>query len=202
MLLCGRAQSEGRVALHTARTQLHAQELEKKKIARKKLGQLRAEQKKIQCILGKGKGGVSPSRISVEAGEIRVQPSFADMLLVKRLGGRFRGSLWRWPATPANARMLRAKLRAVEATAEFDALVGPMAAAVEKHFETTPPEEVVANAEALTQSTPVSGISEQQQSITLPTVASRRSSRTRRSRSRLACGRGPGGTSGRRSSFA
>ena len=112
---------------------------------------------------------MSPSRISVEAGEICVQPSFADMLLVKRLGGRFRGSLWRWPATPANARLLRARLRAVEATAEFAALIGPMAAAVQQHFETTTPEEVVLNAEALTQSTPVSGI--QQQSITLPSVA-------------------------------
>ena len=84
----------------------------------------------------------------VESGEIRVQPSFADMLLVKRLGGRFRGSLWRWPATPANARMLRGNLRGRETTPEFDALAGPVAAAVEKHFAETPAAEVVANAKA------------------------------------------------------
>ena len=101
---------------------------------------------------------MSPSRITVESGEIRVQPSFVDMLLVHRLGGKFRGSLWRWPATPANARMLRAKLRAVEATAEFDALVGPIAAAVEKHFAETPAAEVVANAEALRQSALLPGM--------------------------------------------
>jgi len=98
---------------------------------------------------------VSSSRISIEAGEIRVQPSFADMVLVKRLGGKFRGSAWRWRATSANARMLRRKLRAVEATAEFEALAGAVAAAVENHFAATPPAQVVANAETLLQPTPV-----------------------------------------------
>jgi hypothetical protein len=34
---------------------LHARELEEKKIARKKLRELQAEQKKIQRMLGKGK---------------------------------------------------------------------------------------------------------------------------------------------------
>jgi SNF2 family DNA or RNA helicase len=128
---------------------------------------------------------VSPSRITVEAGEIRVQPSFVDMLLVKRLGGRFRGSLWRWPATPANARLLRTKLRAVEATAEFDALIGPITAAVERHFVETPAAQVVVNAESLREPALLSGMYEQQpaadagrygdgsyqQSITLPSVA-------------------------------
>jgi len=84
-----------------------------------------------------------------------VQPSFADMVLVKRLGGKFRGSAWRWRATSANARMLRRKLRAVEATAEFEALAGAVAAAVENHFAATPPAQVVANAETLLQPTPV-----------------------------------------------
>jgi len=113
---------------------------------------------------------VSPSRITVESGEIRVQPSFVDMLLVHRLGGKFRGSLWRWPATPANARMLRAKLRAVEATAEFDALVGPIAAAVEKHFAETPPAEVVANAQALRQSALLPGMYTQEVMVVPPPV--------------------------------
>lgn len=84
-----------------------------------------------------------------------MQPSFADMVLVKRLGGKFRGSAWRWRATSANARMLRRKLRAVEATAEFEALAGAVAAAVENHFAATPPAQVVANAETLLQPTPV-----------------------------------------------
>jgi len=51
--------------------------------------------------------------------------------------------------------MLRRKLRAVEATAEFEALAGAVAAAVENHFAATPPAQVVANAETLLQPTPV-----------------------------------------------
>jgi SNF2 family DNA or RNA helicase len=123
---------------------------------------------------------VIPSRVTVEAGEIRVQPSFAAMVLVKRLGGRFRGARWWWPATPANARLLRSKLGEVEATPEFDALAGPVAAAVEKHFDSTPAATVVANAELLRQSDTLPGISSvgtaadrygsggYQQSLTLP----------------------------------
>ena len=117
---------------------------------------------------------MSSSRISVEAGEIRVQPSFADMVLVKRLGGKFRGSAWRWPATSANARMLRGKLRAVEATAEFEALVGPVAVVVESHFATTPPAQVVANAETLLQPAPVvAPVVEEEPPLVIPGLRTR-----------------------------
>ena len=55
-VLRGRAQSKKvELALQMARTQLHARELAEKKIARKKLRELQAEQKKIQRMLGKGK---------------------------------------------------------------------------------------------------------------------------------------------------
>ena len=55
-VLRGRAQSKKvGLALQMARTQLHARELEEKKIARKKLRELQAEQKKIQRMLAKGK---------------------------------------------------------------------------------------------------------------------------------------------------
>ena len=55
-VLRGRAQSKKvELALQMARTQLHARELEEKKIARKKLRELQAEQKKIQRMLAKGK---------------------------------------------------------------------------------------------------------------------------------------------------
>jgi hypothetical protein len=63
--------------------------------------------------------------VSVESGQIRVLASFADMLLVQRLGGRFLGAsrAWVWPATPENARLLQSKLRAIRTTPEFDSLV-------------------------------------------------------------------------------
>ena len=45
--------------------------------------------------------GMNGSLVSVESGQIRVLPSFADMLVVQRLGGRFAGASrrWIWPAT-------------------------------------------------------------------------------------------------------
>ncbi len=65
------------------------------------------------------------SFITVESGEIRVQPSFADMLVVGRLGGRFRSArgTWFWPATRANAELLSRSLRCLRTTPEFDALL-------------------------------------------------------------------------------
>lgn len=68
---------------------------------------------------------MSLSFVSVNAGRIRVQPSFADMLLVQRLGGRFSGvsRAWEWPATEANARKLKIKLHTIRTTDEFETLV-------------------------------------------------------------------------------
>jgi SNF2 family DNA or RNA helicase len=67
---------------------------------------------------------VSVSLVSVESGRIMVQPSFADMLVCQRLGGRFRQATraWEWPATETNARRLKAKLHTVRMTPEFVAL--------------------------------------------------------------------------------
>jgi SNF2 family DNA or RNA helicase len=63
--------------------------------------------------------------VSVETGMIRVQPSFSDLVVVQRLGGRFSGAsrAWLWPATGDNALRLKAKLRAPQTTPEFDALL-------------------------------------------------------------------------------
>jgi SNF2 family DNA or RNA helicase len=102
---------------------------------------------------------VTATVLSVEGREIHVQPSFTDSMAIHKFGGRFSGSRWRWPATPANARMLRARLHDVRTTPEFDALLGPVARAVEQHFVETPAEVVVENAQALiaeapTQETP------------------------------------------------
>ncbi len=51
--------------------------------------------------------------ISIEADYIRVLPSFADMLIVQRLGGRLTGArhAWAWPATRENAALLYMHLR-------------------------------------------------------------------------------------------
>ena len=66
------------------------------------------------------------SLVSVESGQIRVLPSFADMLAVQRLGGRFAGASrrWVWPATHANAMLLWKHLRQARTTPEFAALLG------------------------------------------------------------------------------
>ena len=63
--------------------------------------------------------------VSVDAGQIRVLPSFADLLVVQRLGGRFSGAsgAWLWPATAENARRLKTKLRGIQATPEFESLI-------------------------------------------------------------------------------
>ena len=76
---------------------------------------------------GEGTGGMSGSLVSVESGQIRVLPSFADMLIVGRLGGRFAGASrrWVWPATHRNAVLLSKRLRQPRTTPEFDALLVP-----------------------------------------------------------------------------
>ena len=95
------------------------------------------------------------SSVTVESGEILVQPSFADVLLCQGLGGRFGGRGWRFPATRDAARLLHSTLHAINGTPEFYDLlpVNPaaaeMLALVDDHFARTPPEEVVANAQRL-----------------------------------------------------
>ena len=68
---------------------------------------------------------MSATLVSVDAGQIHVRPSFADLLLVQRLGGQFSGAARAWllPATEANARLLTTKLRTMRATPEFDSLI-------------------------------------------------------------------------------
>jgi integrase len=70
---------------------------------------------------------MSGSLVTVESGQIRVLPSFADMLIVARLGGRFAGASrrWIWPATHKNAVLLSKRLRQPRTTPEFDALLVP-----------------------------------------------------------------------------
>lgn len=68
---------------------------------------------------------MSGSIVTVESGQIHVLASFADMLVVGRLGGRFAGASrqWIWPATHKNAILLQSQLRAIRTTPEFDALI-------------------------------------------------------------------------------
>ncbi len=70
---------------------------------------------------------MNASLVTVESGQIRVLPSFADLVVIQRLGGRFAGSsrAWIWPATPQNARLLQSRLRKILTTPEFDALLAP-----------------------------------------------------------------------------
>jgi SNF2 family DNA or RNA helicase len=95
------------------------------------------------------------SSVTVESGEILVQPSFADVLLCQGLGGRFSGRGWRFPATRDAARLLHRTLHAINGTPEFYSLLpanpaaAEMLALVDEHFARTPPEEVVANAQRL-----------------------------------------------------
>jgi hypothetical protein len=69
------------------------------------------------------------SVVSVESGQIRVLPSFADMLVCQRigrhLGGHFNAGTraWLFLATPENARLLCDRLRTVRTTPEVDALL-------------------------------------------------------------------------------
>lgn len=92
---------------------------------------------------------MNSSLVSVESGSIRVAPSFANMLICARLGGRFsrKDGAYIFPATSECARLLRAELRAIHTTSEFEALFSPVAQTVEEHFAATPAELVVANAE-------------------------------------------------------
>lgn len=81
------------------------------------------------------------SLMTVESGRIRVQPSFADMLLVQRLGGRFNRtvSAWEWPATQANASRLQSALHAIRTTPEFEALLpAPAVAATDATPDVVP----------------------------------------------------------------
>ena len=91
---------------------------------------------------------MTPTVLSIEGSEIHVKPSFVDSMLIHKLGGRFNGSRgWRWPATAANARMLRSRLHDVRTSPEFEALLGPVAQSVAQHFAETPAEVVVENAQ-------------------------------------------------------
>jgi SNF2 family DNA or RNA helicase len=85
---------------------------------------------------------MSATHVSVESGQIRVLPSFADMLVVQRLGGRFLGASrkWVWPATHANAVLLAKHLRQPRTTPEFDALLVPPAPMPEVEAPAVPPE--------------------------------------------------------------
>src|SRR5689334_17899809 len=102
------------------------------------------------------------SMADVEAGSIVLRPSFAHTLLCPKLGGRWdgRAGVYRFPASVAQAGLLRDWLKGMQTTASFDDLVlgmgtgktlvaSTIAAAVQEHFEKTPPAEVVANARAL-----------------------------------------------------
>jgi SNF2 family DNA or RNA helicase len=70
---------------------------------------------------------MSSSMVSVDAGHIGVRPSFADLLILQRLGGRFSGAsqLWLFPATHQNAVLLWKHLRAAQTTPELAALLAP-----------------------------------------------------------------------------
>ena len=63
--------------------------------------------------------------VTIEGGEIRVAPSFGDLVVCGRLGGRYRAAnqSWGFPATQRNARRLRAAFRAVHSTPEFELLI-------------------------------------------------------------------------------
>jgi SNF2 family DNA or RNA helicase len=97
----------------------------------------------------------SGSMVEVDSGRIVLRPSIADLLAVRRIPG----GTWdtgrkahTFPATQQFAALLKGGLRALRPTEEFQALLGtpsPIAQAVIEHFATTPPEQVVANAERL-----------------------------------------------------
>jgi len=93
--------------------------------------------------------------VEVVAGRILLRPSFADLLLCQQFGKRAASRAWEFAATPENARILRRRFRNLQTTPAFDALTSPVAAAVQQHFAATPPEQVVANAEALANTEPV-----------------------------------------------
>jgi len=69
---------------------------------------------------------LTPSRAEVEAGRILVRSSVADLLACRLLPGGFRDSkhkAWSFPATHAAAALLAKRLRRLQTTPEFDALL-------------------------------------------------------------------------------
>jgi SNF2 family DNA or RNA helicase len=69
---------------------------------------------------------LTPSRAEVEAGRILVRSSVADLLACRRLPGGFRDykrKAWSFPATNATAALLAKRLRRLQTTPEFDALL-------------------------------------------------------------------------------
>ncbi len=85
---------------------------------------------------------MTETHVSVESSLILVLPSFADMLVVARLGGRFLGASrkWAWPATHANAVLLSKRLRRPRTTPEFDALLVSPVPRPEVEMPAVPPE--------------------------------------------------------------
>jgi hypothetical protein len=65
------------------------------------------------------------TKATIAGGQIRVAPSFGDLVVCGRLGGRYvpAAHVWIFPATQQNARRLRASLRALLATPEFESLI-------------------------------------------------------------------------------
>jgi SNF2 family DNA or RNA helicase len=63
--------------------------------------------------------------VTIEGGKIRVVPSFGDLVVCGRLGGRYvpAARAWVFAATEKNARRLRAALRKLQASPEFEILI-------------------------------------------------------------------------------
>ena len=70
---------------------------------------------------------LSASKARVDAGRILVRSSFADLLACRRLPGTWDAArkAWSFPATPAAAALLTKRLRKLQTTPEFDALLAP-----------------------------------------------------------------------------
>ena len=68
---------------------------------------------------------MSGAIVTIEGGKIRVVPSFGDLVVCGRLGGRYvpAARAWVFAATEQNARRLRAALRRLQATPEFEMLI-------------------------------------------------------------------------------
>ena len=70
---------------------------------------------------------MSGTIIEIAAGRILVRPSFADLLVCPRVGGKwdFAVGAWTFPATEEFARLLQNKLRGLRAGSDFEKLIPP-----------------------------------------------------------------------------
>ena len=93
--------------------------------------------------------------VEVDAGRIVLRPSLSDMLLCGQIPGGtwdLRRKAWSFPATTKIAAAIQARIRNLNATEQFDAILQPesvIVKSVENHLQNTPSDQAVANVERL-----------------------------------------------------